>query len=167
MRLFVAVDVSEEVRNYLIELQKQLPKASQTLTNSFHLTLKFLGETSKLEEIKSRLSKISFSPFELALDSVGFFPNQKHPRVVWAGVKPHEQIVELQKQVDNVLKDFFVPDTHFHPHLTLTRIKEAENYNTNIKIKPLSFKVSSFVLYASKLSPKGSSYTVVQEFKAK
>lgn len=167
MRLFIAVDVPEEVSNYFFELQKKFPSAKQTLANSFHLTLKFLGDVPNVEKIIELLSRLSFSEFTLTLDRIGFFPSQKHPMVIWVGVTPHDKITALQKQVDEALKSLFTPDHRFHPHLTLARIKEAKNYELSLQIKPLSFKVSSFVLYESKLSPKGPTYSVIREFKTK
>ena len=166
MRLFIAIDVSKEAHEYLLDLHKQLPNVSQSLATSFHLTLKFLGEVADAKQIQQKLSKVKFKLFELSLSEIEFFPSAKHPRVVWVGVKPQEQVLALQKQVDDALKEFFEVEKDFVPHLTLARIKELKKYDVNIKVKPLSFNIDSFVLYESKLSPKGASYEVIEEYKA-
>ena len=97
MRLFIAADFNE-LKGYFIELQKLLPKnAKLSLTRTFHITLKFLGEVQpdKVEEIISKLKAIKFQQFTVFLDSIGIFPTEDYIRVVWVGIKPEDKILEL------------------------------------------------------------------------
>ena len=84
MRLFISIDFNE-LKDYFIGLQEHLPKnAKLSLTKTFHLTLKFLGEVQpeKAEEIISALNKIKFEKFSVFLDSIGIFPTENYIRVV-------------------------------------------------------------------------------------
>ena len=94
MRLFIAIHFNE-LKEYFYELQKQLPEnAKLSLTKSFHMTLKFLGEVQpeKVDEIIGILKTIKFEKFKVFLDSMGIFPTENHIRVVWAGLKPEAQV---------------------------------------------------------------------------
>ncbi len=168
MRLFIAIDVPEIISNYITEVQKKLTGAKLTLTKSFHLTLKFLGEVTpaQAEDIKKKLEKIQFKPFTASLDGTGVFPSENMIRVVWIGIEPHDIICELQKQIDEALAPLFKKEKGFQPHITLARVKTVENKKQftelvkNLKVEPFSFEVKHFKLIESKLQGKeGPLYT--------
>jgi len=100
MRLFIAFEVSNEAKEQLLQIQKQLTGAKLTLTKSFHLTLKFLGEITpaKAEEIKKKLATIQFKPFKASLNGTGVFPNDNFIRVVWIGIEPADVICEYKRK---------------------------------------------------------------------
>jgi PncC family amidohydrolase len=91
MRLFVAVHLSQEIRDGLASLQDRLRRAQADVSwvkpANLHITLKFLGETEpkRLESIGSELTEAarSAAPFSLAV--AGGYVRWPHPRVVWAG----------------------------------------------------------------------------------
>lgn len=174
MRLFIAVEIPEDVSEKLHALQQRLTVPGKaTLTKSFHLTLKFLGEAEKekLSVLIEGLSKIRFRPFEACLSKIGAFPNTNNPRVVWLGLEPCEQINALQKQVDSATQKLgFAPDNRFHPHLTLARIKflkDKRGFRDTLEdIAPpsASFKIDSFKLIKSTLTPQGPEYELLESF---
>ena len=59
MRLFIAIDVSKEVHDYLPKVQSQLDN-NLRFVKSFHLTLKYLGEVSEdlIPNINTELENI-------------------------------------------------------------------------------------------------------------
>lgn len=173
MRLFIAFDVSEEASKHILELQKQLTGAKLTLTRSFHLTLKFLGEVTpdQAEDVKKKLANVKFKPFTAKLDGTGTFPSDKMIRVVWAEITPHDIIRELQKQIDEALQGMFPKEKQFTPHLTIARVKTVENKEQfaeqvkNLKVKPITFEVKEFKLIESQLTPEGPVYKTVAVYK--
>jgi len=176
MRLFIAFDVSEEVKNHLLELQKQLPKDSKlNLAKEFHETLKFLGDVDddKVDKIKAMLSNVSFTQFNAKTSGIGVFPDEKMIRVVWVGLEPKDNIVGLQQEIEKALLDMFPKDTRFHPHLTLARVKFVKDKKdfmeklNRLTIKEIEFPVSSFKLIKSTLTPEGPVYEDVAEFSLK
>ncbi len=175
MRLFIALPLPDEIKNYLINVQQRIVQALQgkiNLVKEFHLTLKFLGEVDEKtrEKIKSSLQNIKVKPFHLQLNSLGFFPNENYIRVVWIGLKPAGKIIELQQQIDNSLKDFFPRDTRFEPHLTLGRVKFIKNKTefkkqiAETKIEPKKLRIEKFQLIKSELTPNGPLYEIIEEF---
>lgn len=176
MRLFIAFEVSEEVKNYLSELQKQLPKDSYlNLAKEFHLTLKFLGDVdeNKVDKIKAALTNVDFTKFTAKTSKLGIFPGEKLIRVVWVGLEPKETIVALQQEIENNLSDLFPKDTRFHPHLTLARVKSVKDKKTfieqlnKIPTKEIEFSINSFKLIKSTLTPEKPVYEDVAEFALK
>ncbi|HHI03979.1 MAG TPA: RNA 2',3'-cyclic phosphodiesterase, partial [Candidatus Woesearchaeota archaeon] len=106
MRTFIAIEMPKEIKEILLEAQKQIntEKAKIRPAKAFHLTLKFLGEVEekKIEDIKSALKEIKFEKFSTALTEIGVFPNESYIRVVWAGLNDSEnKITNLQKEIDS------------------------------------------------------------------
>ena len=171
MRLFVAIDVPENIKEHLAFLQRSLTTKIRLIhPKNIHLTLNFLGERDNIDHLIEQLKTVRFHPFQLRLKDQGFFPTPLHPRVLWIGLEDNHELLHLQRQIDMI----FMPDKSFKPHLTLARIrhlseqerlqliKEAEQ----LPIKSLSFKVTSFRLYKSTLTPLGPVYEVLETFRA-
>jgi RNA 2',3'-cyclic 3'-phosphodiesterase len=152
MRLFIAIEIPDSIREYLSTLAVPGKKAEK------HITLKFLGEVpdSRLEELITTLQTIRFQTFSLKLSGMGFFPDKRRPRVVWAGVEPSALV--LQKQIEELLLPLgFQRDNRFHPHITLSRLRSPAPVNT-LPIEPREWEVDSFKLIKSTLTPQGPIY---------
>ena len=174
-RVFIAFDVSDEARDYLFNLQKELSKfvkAKWVEKKNIHLTLKFLGEIDdeKLEKLKKELSKIKFKRFDVVLDELGVFPDENFTRVIWVGLKG-EGIFNLQKKIDEELLELFSQDQKFTSHITLGRVKAVKDkeklkeFFSKIKIDEIKFTVDNFKLYRSELSKDGPKYYLLEEYK--
>jgi RNA 2',3'-cyclic 3'-phosphodiesterase len=170
MRLFIAVDLPREVKDELLAAQKLLPQAKLSFAGNFHLTLKFLGEVSpgKSDSVRNCLRNVRFKPFSASLSRIGVFPDENYMRAIWIGLEPETQLIELQKLVDDALDKEFPKEKGFKPHLTLARVKSIDDKKCFIeklklvKVKAVSFPVSSFSLKRSTLSPKGAIYDDVE-----
>ena len=55
--------------------------------------------------IRDELKKIDFNKFTVFLDKIGVFPSENYIRVVWIGLKPEEEILNLHKNIDENLKE--------------------------------------------------------------
>src|SRR3989338_8308139 len=106
MRLFLAVNIPESVKQYLGEVQESLKGHEGRITwvkpENMHFTLKFLGdvEEGKVDAITEKMSKIPYAPFSVELTDIGTFPSPSSPTVVWVGVKDETPLFELHKLVD-------------------------------------------------------------------
>ncbi|MDO8554025.1 MAG: RNA 2',3'-cyclic phosphodiesterase [Candidatus Micrarchaeota archaeon] len=172
-RLFIAIDIPEELKAKISILQKALPEEGMKLVegNALHITLKFLGNINddKIEEIKSRLKSIQFDRFEISVKSIGVFPNEKYVRVIWIGCEG-EKLAILNKQVEDALAGMFERE-EFASHVTLAKVREK------IEILPFldkhkhdgigKFQCDSFYLYRSDVKPKGPVYTPTKKFKCR
>jgi 2'-5' RNA ligase len=134
IRSFVAVELPDEVRIALADLQRELkaqapPKAVRwTRPESIHLTLQFLGDVApgKVEAIADALRRTCAdqAPFTFQLKGIGVFPNPSRPRIVWVGIaEPGGALVALQKGVTEALAPLgFEPEKRaYSPHLTIGR----------------------------------------------
>jgi RNA 2',3'-cyclic 3'-phosphodiesterase len=180
MRLFVAIDVPEEVRAAFVELMEKLqaccPGARWVKPEGVHVTLKFIGEKeeSSLEEIKEALRPIRMAEgLKFRYRGLGFFPGAQRPRVLWAGIESGPQLERLAGTVDEALAARGIPkETRpFQPHLTLARIKVGENVSLLKKIIESmgtpefgAAPSESFRLYQSLLRPAGAEYISLAEY---
>ncbi len=178
LRLFVAIAVPPEILEILIDIQNRFKNldldAKWVKPENIHLTLKFLGKTSKVSQIKQGLAKAVSNELEftLSLGGIKVFPDIKRPRVLGVGLhSPCEPLARLHKEVEgNLVPLGFPPESRpFSPHGTLARIKSGKNKNLlaqqlNSIGHIASFKIKSVRLYQSRLTPEGATYTVLEEF---
>ena len=180
MRLFVALEIPPAVRERLGEFLAVLRALSSqprwVRTDNLHITLKFIGEVQpeKLGDIRAALTAVH-SDRSVTLDfrRVGFFPNEKRPRVFWAGVQASANLARLASDIDSGLEKLGVPPEKrpFSPHLTLARFeppglpeKLRAAIQENARREFGSFAVGEFHLIESKLKPGGAEYTTLETF---
>src|SRR5262249_17399400 len=134
VRLFVALEIPPDVRERLSSLVQDLralaPKLKWVRVENLHLTLKFIGEAdaAKLAGIRSVLAQVhSAAAIEVQFRGLGFFPNEKRPRVFWVGVEAPPELIRLAFDTDTALATLSYPreDRAFAPHLTLARLEGA------------------------------------------
>ncbi len=177
MRLFIAVDLSEEVRRQISELQKKLVFTSEqakcTPSKEQHITLKFIGEVSdsQFRKIKNALKTISFQKFNAKIETNSSFANEGYLRVAWFIAEPEKEFLELYKKIDLQLRFLETKKVEqFIPHVTLARFKYVKDRNLIIEtIKSLKlnaeWSVNSFKLIESNLTPQGPVYKILEEYK--
>ena len=136
VRCFIAVELPEEIKKGLKDLQARLKSGGQFPAKwvdpySIHLTLKFLGNVSqdRLDEITAAMEEASqgVSPFNLEVKGLGVFPNPRRVQVAWVGVGGEvEKLAHLQQRLETKLVPLgFAPENRrFTPHLTLARIRD-------------------------------------------
>jgi len=176
MRMFVAIEVPEDTKEYMIEIQKKigndLAKIRFVDKKQMHLTLKFLGEVqlNGIDIIKSKLKKVEFESFSVYLDSIGVFPDENYVKVVWIGLNPEYEIMKLQRIIDESLKELFAKEDNFKIHLTLGRVKfvkDKEKFVRNLRkinIDNKKVNVNGFKLMKSALSQKGPIYEEIASY---
>lgn len=183
VRAFIAIDIPPFAREKIAAIQNGFKALNLDVAwvhpANLHLTLKFLGaiDPERVPGINDRMaSALSRVPgFSATLGEVGVFPSLDRPRVLWVGLEnPEGSLVALQKNVERELADAgFPPDSkRFSPHLTFGRVKSSRGtarLKSALKNVPQArsgpFGVSAVRLYKSQLTPKGSIYTVLGEFK--
>src|SRR3989344_6757066 len=172
MKLFVAINLPKEIKDYLWELKEEFRNSGKfnfVPKKNYHITLKFLGEVKedKLKEIKEKLSKIKFNSFEISLNEMGHF----NYRVLWVDSRTKEDVYSLAKKIDEQLIEYS-NDHSFNDHITLARIKDLKNKEEfdkklKTKIKLIGFRIGSFKLMKSETSKDGARYTVLEAYSIK
>ncbi len=183
LRLFIAIELDDKVKQALDILQerlkRELPGLRWVKPNNIHLTLKFLGytEEDKLPRLKEIVSKAAeeTQSFTVTFSGLGAFPNTRNPRIIWVGVKEMsgalQTIVErLEKQVTALGLE--AEKRSYKPHLTLGRVKErVGRKNFTDILAPFKNEdvgrvvVGEISLIRSDLTPKGPIYTTVHSAK--
>ena len=190
MRVFVGLDIDPAIRErmtrYLEGVCGFAPEARWIKPESFHVTLKFIGEQKDelVEEIRHELATVRANPFEISFRGNGFFPNARSPRVFWLGIEAGEQLPQLAKAVDEAVARTGVPreTNDYRPHLTLARSGSGRpqpmpgdrpgpplrHLGEKLEGKPApdfgTMTAREFFLYESKLSPAGARYSKVARF---
>jgi len=185
MRIFVALDIPEEIRGriarYAEALRPLAPDARWARPESLHVTLKFAGQVSdaQLAEIKQALSQVSASPFDVTFGKTGFFPSARAPRVFWAGVESTEALPALAAAIDAALEKTGIAreDKPYRPHLTLARAGSDSAANRAFQRLPAklpaeiprfgTMTAQEFFLYQSEPMRGGSRYTKLERFPLK
>jgi 2'-5' RNA ligase len=180
MRLFTAIDLPPETRLRLERLLSALrPEAliKWSPLDNLHITTKFIGEwpDSKLEELHTALAGLTpREPFEITLRELGWFPNERSPRVLWVGVDAGDAVHELAKETETRLKtlDIAMDERPFSPHLTLARIKgpvplgRLRQRVTGLNSASLgSFRVTHFSLFRSDPGSNASIYRKLRDYR--
>ncbi len=180
MRLFVALDIPDAVREALGGLIGKLERVARgarwVRPAGVHVTLKFIGETpvEKVDSIRGGLATIRMAaPVEMAFRDVGFFPNERRPRVFWVGIFATPNLAELAAQVERQLEPLGIPreERAFRPHLTLARFPAPSSQDRLRealgRVGRLEFggtRAHEFHLYQSHLKPGGAEYARLATF---
>jgi RNA 2',3'-cyclic 3'-phosphodiesterase len=180
MRLFVALSLSAAAREtfsvLLAELHRADPKTRWIHPANLHVTLKFIGNVAeeKLPCIEHILTGVPVQrQFAIEFRGLGFFPNERHPAVIWAGIVAPPELAALATRIDEAVSTCGIArETRpFAPHLTLARFKEprlAEALRAqSAQSKDRFFakqSVGEFQLLESRLKSGGAEYTTLRAF---
>jgi 2'-5' RNA ligase len=180
MRLFVALEIPSTVRENLAVLLKSLravsPQTRWVRPENLHVTLKFIGEVpeAKFAAIRSALAGArSDQIVTLDFRGLGFFPNEKRPRVFWAGIEASPNLKDLAADIDRATEKLGIPREQrpFSPHLTLARFEPPglpEKLRSAIRESAArefgSLHANRYHLIESKLKPSGAEYTTLESF---
>ncbi len=175
-RIFIAIELPEEIKQNLIDVQKNFQdlKAKWIKPEHMHLTMVFLGDVE--EQRILRIEKIcqkavqELEPFEIEFIGLGGFPNSRRPHILWVGIENSEKLIKLQSGLASRLKNlgFKTENRKFTPHLTLARLKRRTNLKTAIeKFSKTNFgkmKVSQIHIFKSELGPEGPRHKKINQF---
>lgn len=186
MRLFVALEIPSAVRDNLAALIGELSAAGAPSTKSharwvrpenLHVTLKFIGniDAAKLEEIRDTLAQVhSDAPVEVSFRGLGFFPNERRPRVLCVATAVSPNLSRLAHEIDQRLEPLGIPreTRDFTPHLTVARCDPpgiSEKLRVAVQKSVTrefgALRANEFHLIESKLKPSGAEYTTLHSFR--
>jgi len=174
MRLFIATDLPEPVRNRFARLRSDIPGTRWVAPEQLHLTLAFLGEVdaSGCEQLQAELAKIEADSFTLHFGRTGCFPHPRNPRVLWIGLRPEPSLLRLAQLVrEAVLLRGIPQEEHpFTPHITLARcrqsaVKEVGSFLARqTGLEGEAVMVREFILFQSVLTVKSALHTPLKRF---
>jgi RNA 2',3'-cyclic 3'-phosphodiesterase len=177
VRVFFAVPSDpewvESARRLAERLRPGCPKASWTRPESWHLTLKFLGEISEDDAARfageaesAGLAEVPGG--ELATSGPVAFPARGRPRVLGVGVNVIPALERLWRVAERAAGILGMPRENrpFHPHVTLARVRDpwpasaVEQFRTAVgDWRFPAWRFSECVLFRSRLDPAGAVHT--------
>jgi 2'-5' RNA ligase len=185
VRLFVALEIPSAVRENLaalidevraVDASSSKNKARWVRPENLHVTLKFIGnvDAGKLDAIRASLAEVrSGSAVALRFRGLGFFPDEKRPRVLWAGIEGSPNLAMLAADIDARLDKLGIPreTREFSPHLTLARF-DPLGISEKLRAAALesatrefgAARTGEFHLFESKTRPTGAEYTRLSSF---
>ena len=180
MRLFIAITLSQSLRDHLTGIQDSLASAREELRftspENLHLTLKFLGEVpdAKISQVLEILRKAGSecSCFTMALFETGCFPERGGVRIVWAGLKEDTGVLAncatlLEDEYQSL--GFEKESRAFSPHITIARVRKNSSPRnlreivSGLKPKRIEQHVTHLSLMRSVLQKSGASYELIEE----
>lgn len=179
MRTFLAVELSEEVRETITDLQGELmtvgTEVKWTEPENLHVTLLFLGEVEDREV--HRVCRITeetvrgHAPFRMAVEQIGCFPHVRRPRVLWVGIGAGTQeLVAIHDALEEPLMDlgYRREERRYTPHITLGRVKSDRPLEglqralaRHAGWQGGEMTVREVAVLSSELTPEGPLYTVL------
>ncbi|MDX2156611.1 MAG: RNA 2',3'-cyclic phosphodiesterase [Hyphomicrobiaceae bacterium] len=172
-RLFVGLELPDQVRIRLSLVGGPLPGAKWIEAENMHLTLRFAGDIDNrvADELVGFLDEISIEPFEVSIREVGAFGGRE-PRVIYAGVEGGPRLDQLQRATERAARSAGLPPEPraFKPHVTLARLKGTRPEEVaaflgargSLTIPP--FPIERFVLFSSRPRVGGGPYVVENVF---
>jgi len=170
VRVFIALELSDEIKNELAAVQQTLRGCRARLTfvepKNIHITAKFLGEVDekKLQKVIEALKKITFSPFPVTAGRVTV-NNPRRPHTVWCAIDDAGEGEKIFTLIEDALAPLgFSRETRrFTPHATVARVKSPDPSLFSV-LKDLgrtgygNCTIHGMVLKKSTLLPQGPVY---------
>ncbi len=158
MRLFVAIQLSREMKTALIDAQNAMfdrgLRGNFSPEENLHLTLAFIGDYPEAQPVLDALSAVHFAPFDLKLGGIGCFGD-----LWWAGLEESAPLAAVAGRVRRALAENDIPfdRKRFSPHVTLVR--RASKPAAGIRIAAAGMTVRAVSLMRSDRGKHGMIYT--------
>lgn len=142
MRIFIAIRFTEAFRSSILDAQDGLKeygvKGNYTQPENLHLTLAFIGETERVEEIKAAVDAVKFEPFVIRTGKMGCFNGRS--RVVWLGIEGEDKVKAIAQQLRRNLdqRGIDYAKGKFSPHITLVRQPSEMSFDIDVESESMT-----------------------------
>lgn len=163
MRIFIAIRFTEAFKASILDAQEGLKeqgiRGNFTRPENLHLTLVFIGETDRIDDIKAAVASVKLDPFVITTGQLGCFNGRS--RVLWMGIQGKEKVKALALRLRKALDERDIDHSHgpFQPHITLVR----QPTETPLDIKPedASMTIRDIVIMKSERINGRLVYTII------
>ena len=163
MRLFIAIQLSEDMRREARRVQDQFRRqgveGNYTKEENLHLTLAFVGDFPEPDVILYVLEAIPLEPFELKLNGIGSFGD-----LWWLGLGRSDPLEAYVKRLRHALSEAAIPfdRKRFSPHITLIRrAVSGAGRLPSAHVDPIAMRVEHVSLMRSDRGKNGMIYTEI------
>ena len=167
MRLFIAIQLNDEMKDALQDMQNYMRsrgvKGNFTKRDNLHLTLAFIGEFDDPQMVLDAIERAKLRPFDISLSGTGSFKS-----LWWAGMDGGAALQSFARRLRCELDNAGIPYDRrkFSPHITLIRRPECCGADTEQEIlaalndtKEIRMTVDHASLMRSDRSEQGMIYT--------
>lgn len=175
-RLFIAINLPEEVKNKLIRYQEKWTDLEPRSINwvikpNLHITLVFIGYVTddEMYEICNIVKETAkkHEPFFINLERIAVGPPHATPRMFWVEGEKSQELADLQNDLENALAGGSLAKKEsraYRPHITLARFKyeiakSLPEVNEQFKAQ---IPVETIEVMQSDLRRTGPEYTVLE-----
>lgn len=170
-KLFAGIELDDRVRTQCGKIIARLADCGLDArfehAEKLHITLAFLGwvQPEQVERIEQALQQAASAakPFTLTLDTLGAFPHERRPKIVWIGARDqglaYRGIASSTRQVYEPLG--FTFDKDAIAHVTIARIKGGRAHLPVLDISPMHLHVTKIALFESLPAGRTTRYEVL------
>jgi 2'-5' RNA ligase len=178
LRLFLALELPEQLRGALAALQERLRSGEEgwrwVRPEGLHVTLRFLGEVApeRLPELSPAFREAAArgAPPEIEVEGLGTFPPRGRPRVLWVGLRDRSGggLATAAAALEAAAREAGFPaeERAFSPHLTLARAATgAAPRRPEAEVGVLGvFRAGDVTLFRSVPGRGGAVYTALERY---
>lgn len=172
-RIFIAINIPDEVRKRLIDWQKKWIKLDPSLINwakkgNLHITLVFIGyvDDDEMYEICKLAEQVAknHEPFMINLERIILGPPNKTPRMFWVQGEKNQELANLQGDLEEKIEQRHGGRHAFRPHITLARfkyplVKSLPKIDEEFKAQ---VSVETIKVMQSNLKRTGAEYSILE-----
>lgn len=163
MRIFIAIRFTEAFKASILDAQEGLKeqgiRGNFTRPENLHLTLVFIGETDRIDDIKTAVASVRFDPFVITTGQLGCFNGRS--RVLWMGIQGKEKMKTLALRLRKALDERGIYYSHgpFQPHITLVR--QPTETPLDIEVEDACMTIRDIVIMKSERINGRLVYTII------
>lgn len=158
-KLFAGIELDKRVRaqcaHAAARLQAHGFDARFEPAEKLHITLAFLGwvDPQRVEAVRDALHAVAsiVRPFTLTLDSIGAFPHERRPKIVWIGSRdqgaPYRTLAYAARRAYEPMGFSFDKDAV--AHVTIARLKGGYGHLPMLDVEPMQLHVTQISLFES------------------
>ena len=173
IRTFISVPVpiTEKIEEVLSDL-RGIKGVRASPKGQIHITLKFLGDTDEKKVMRLcqtlKESLKDTEGFDVSVEGIGAFPNERNPRVIWLGIKEPKMLCGIADIVDTAVKELNLKcdSKPFSPHITVGRMEHRVDlediFRKYGKEQFCSFRCDRIDVMKSELTPKGAIHSIIE-----
>lgn len=171
MRIFVAIKVSDDLRDPVLSIQRSIPLNVRWISpDNLHITLIPPWEAGESEtgSIVEKLMKVSPPKTLVRFKSISFGPSPKEPRLIWMTADATNELSALKRDIEAAL-GINSPQRAFIPHITIARFRPEEFSEFNVKELNIEINMAvashGYSLIRSTFTKEGAIYSAIKDFK--
>lgn len=171
-RIFVGIDLDDECRHGIAAALARVPiPGIRSSPDLWHITLRYLGELTdvQLDRLLFELTEsIDLESFRVTFAGLGAFPKASAATVLWLGLNEGTaDVVELFDQTDEACVNAGLGNEGrpFVPHLTLSRIRPAQDVWEALEAEPVPrvrLVVDALTVFRSDRTGERVTYSVLE-----